>query len=129
MQQLKNSGGMRLIRNKTSADAIIEYDLMNKDLDIDIEALTLVFKQILESRFEIIDSAALATDLKIKTAVELESGKNNYLLKADKQSLGKWNNQIREFKLMCRLVMITEEKLRKKAIELIGVLMKEYRLK
>lgn len=128
MQQLKNSGGMRLIRNKKAADGITEYDLMSKDLDIDVTALSLVFSQVLATRYEIIDSAALANDLKTKTVAEMESGGKNYLLKADKQSLGKWNNEIREFKLICRLVMLSEQKLKKKAIELIGLLRKQYHL-
>lgn len=127
MQQLKNSGGMRLIRNKKAADGITEYDLMNKDLDIDVTALSLVFNQILSTRYEIIDSAALANDVKTKTVAEMEAGGKNYLLKTDKQSLGKWNNEMREFRFLCRKVMRTEQTLKTKAIELIGLLREQYR--
>ena len=129
MQQLKNSGGMRLIRIKNAADGITEYDLMNRDLDIDVAALILVFNQITETRFEMIDSASLANDVTAKTVAAMEAGRENYLLKADKQSLGKWNNEIREFKSICEMVRISEEKLKKKAIDLIGLLKKEYHLK
>jgi hypothetical protein len=128
MQQLKNSGGMRLIRIKKAADAITEYDLMNRDLDIDVSSLGDAFNQILTTRFEIIDSEALANDVKIKTIAELEAGKKNYLLKADKPGLGKFNNEIREFKEICKMVRESEEKIRKQAIELIALLRKEYDL-
>jgi len=128
MQQLKNSGGMRLIRIKKAADAITEYDLMNRDLDIDVASLDDIFNQLLTIRFEIIDSEALANDLKIKTIAELEQGKENYLLKADKPGLGKLNNEIREFKEICRMVRTSEEKIRKQAIQVIALLKKEYDL-
>jgi len=59
----------------------------------------------------------------------LEAGNKNYLLKTDKAILGKWNNQIREFKVIGEMVRISEEKLRKKAFELIRLLKKEYYLK
>jgi hypothetical protein len=129
MQQLKNSGGMRLIRNKKAADVITEYDLMNRDLDLDVESLTLVSNQVIDSGLEILDSASLAYDAKTKTSAEMEAGGRNYLLKADRQTLGKWNNQIRLYKMLCKMVRTSEESLREKAIELIGLLKKEYRLK
>jgi hypothetical protein len=129
MQQLKNSGGMRLIRLKKAADAITDYDLMNRDLDIDVLSLSQIFSQILETRYELIDSAALADDIKKKSITELEAGNKNYLLKTDKAILGKWNNQIREFKVIGEMVRISEERLRKKAFELITLLKKEYYLK
>ena len=129
MQQLKNSGGMRLIRIKQAADDITEYDLMNRDLDIDVTALNEIFIQVMHSRFEIIDSAALVNDLRIKTLEELEAGNKNYLLKTDQQTLGKWNNEIREFRAICQMVRISEEKLKMKAVTLIALLKKEYHLK
>jgi hypothetical protein len=128
MQQLKNSGGMRLIRNKKAADGITEYDLMNRDLDIDVDALVVTFNQIVDSGLEILDSAGLAHDAKTKTYAEMEAGGKTYLLKADRQTLGKWNNQIRLFKMLCKMVRTLEEELREKAIELIVLLKKEYRL-
>ena len=128
MQQLKNSGGMRLIRIKQAADDITGYDLMNRDLDIDVTGLNEIFIQVMHSRFEIIDSAALVNDLRIKTLADLEQGNKNYLLKKDQQTLGKWNNEIREFRTLCQMVRISEEKLKTKAITLIALLKKEYHL-
>jgi hypothetical protein len=128
MHQLKNSGGMRLIRKKNAADAITDYDLMNRDLDIDVASLVDIFIQVGKTRFEIFDDEALENDLKIKKIEELEAGKENYLLKTDKPSLGKFNNEIREFKDICRIVRASEEKLKQKAIELLSLLKKEYHL-
>lgn len=44
--QLKNSGGMRLIRNKTAADIIISYDGFGKDVIAQQEFLDKVFLEI-----------------------------------------------------------------------------------
>jgi hypothetical protein len=127
MQQLKNSGGMRLIRNKKAADGITDYDLMSRDLDIDVSSLQDIFNRVMASRFEIIDSEALANDIKINK-VEPEAGKKNYLLKSDKPTLGKFNNEIREFKVVCEMVQRSEGKIRKRAVDLIALLKKEYHL-
>ena len=120
---------MRLIRVKKAADAITDYDLMNRDLDIDVFSLTNLFIQIETTRFEIFDEEALENDMKIKTVTELEAGKKNYLLRADKPALGKLNNEIREFRVVGEMVRKSEEKLRKKAIELISLLKNKYHLK
>jgi hypothetical protein len=40
IQQLKNSGGMRLIRNKNTAIGIVNYDAILKDLDFELANLT-----------------------------------------------------------------------------------------
>jgi truncated hemoglobin YjbI len=129
MQQLKNSGGMRLIRNKKAADAITDYDLTNRDLDIDVTSLSDLFNRVESSRFELFDEEALQTDMKEKTITELETGKKNYLLKSEKPVLGKFNNEIREFQIVCGFVRHSEEKLRTQAIDLIRLLNGEYNLK
>jgi hypothetical protein len=128
MQQLKNSGGMRLIRNKKAADAITEYDLTNRDLDIDVASLIDLFTRIESSRFELFDEEALQTDRKEKTVIEMETTKKNYLLKSEKFVLGKFNNEIREFQLVCGFVRDSEVKLRTQATDLIRLLNREYNL-
>ena len=128
MQQLKNSGGMRLIRNKKSADAITDYDLINRNLDLYTQSLGDAFTYLKKSRYEIFDTEALENDRKNKTTAELQSGKENYLLKTDKQSLGKFNNEIRGFKAISQLVVKKEEKVIDHATTLIKILKKEYHL-
>ena len=128
MQQLKNSGGMRLIRHQKAAYGITGYDLAIRDLEIDVIALNDIFNDIRKSWYEIFDEEALEADMKIKTPSGLESGKKNYLLRADKPLLGRFNNEIRDFKSVSGLVMNREEKLKTTAVELIVLLKKEYHL-
>ncbi len=70
----------------------------------------------------------MENDLKSKTIIELEAGKNNYLLKDDKPILGKFNNLLRQFKNNCQYVSKSEKILREQAIAVITSLKKEYDL-
>jgi hypothetical protein len=128
MQQLKNSGGMRLIRHQKAADGITRYDLAIRDLEIDIAGLAGIFNDVKKSWYEIFDDESLETSMKLKTLAELESGKKNYLLRQDKPLLGRFNNEIRAFRMISNGVVEREEKLKATAVALITLLKKEYHL-
>ncbi len=128
MQQLKNSGAMRLIRNKSAADGITDYDLKVRDLDgIDVPDLDKIHFSLRNLWYELIDVDDLENDIQSKTRVE--NGNKNYLLKSDRASIGKFNNNIRDFKYVIALVKTKEVDLKEKAIQLITLLKKEYHLK
>jgi len=128
MQNLKNSGSMRLIQQKKAADGITEYDVAIRNLEIYVQGLQDVFNDVRKSWYEVFDDEALEADKKIKTDTELEAGKKNYLLRTDKALLGRFNNEIRDFKLVCGLVETREINLKTMAIQLIALLKKEYHL-
>ena len=129
MQQLKNSGGMRLIRNKAASDGIVSYDSKVRDHGIDVVGLEDAFKEVLHLQWEIFDEEDLMLDKQYKSIEELEKENKNYLLISDKPTLGKFNNTIIEFDTMCGFVKKKEQQLKQKAIELIALLKKEYHLK
>jgi hypothetical protein len=129
MQQLKNSGSMRLIRHKKAADGIVGYDSKVRDLGIDVDALEEIFLQVEHLWYEIFDEEDLLLDQKNKSIPEMEKGNKNYLLKNDKATLGKLNNEIMDFRDVCGMVKKQEEELKQKAIGLIVLLKKEYHLK
>ncbi len=129
MQQLTNSGGMRLIKNKKAADGIINYDLGYKDLLLDIEALSRITERYFMCMSEIIDFASLEADRKTMTGNEMQASGKNYLLSLDKLRLGKLYNEIHFLKMIAKPVRQQEEILKTKAIDLIRLLKKEYHLK
>ena len=131
MQQLKNSGNMRLIRNKAAADGIMDYDTKVRDIiGIDQPTLNVVFEKIMRSWNELIDVEAIETDKTLLSVAEMEKGHKNYLLKADKASVGNFNNTIREFKLVAFTILEPKQiVLKEKAVQLIALLKKEYHLK
>ena len=129
MQQLLYAGGLRLIKNRKSSDGIIEYDLQYDDLNIDVNSLKLIFQECMRSRRELLDFAALEKDKKTISIADLNASKKNYLLRTDLPFLGKYNNEIRGFKIVCKMVQSQQKKMLDKAAQLIPVLKKEYRLK
>ena len=52
MQQLKNAGGLRLIRNLTAADSIISYDAAVRDIFLELESLGEFFSAIRNFRID-----------------------------------------------------------------------------
>ena len=129
IKQLKNSGSMRLIRNKEVSDGIIGYDSEVFDLlEIDVSDMHFTFLNMYEEGYELFDYEGLETDRKTKSTAELEKGSKNYLLKSDKVTLGKYNNRLRDIKSLYKMVLPKEIDLKIKATQLIELLKKEYHL-
>lgn len=129
IKQLKNSGSMRLIRNKEVADAIISYDSEVFDLiEIDVSDMHFTFLNMYEEGYGLFDNDGLETDLKTESLSELEKGTKNYLLKSDKEALGRYNNRLRDIKSLYKMVLPKEIILKEKAVKLIELLKKEYHL-
>ena len=128
MQQLKNSGGMRLIRNKKAADGITLYDSKLKEYDKSLATLDVVFTKMYDLGMEIQDAEALEADKKTMTTQQLEAGNKNYLLLSDKATLGKYHNRIKSYLLLRQIVIRRMETLMQTANELSGLLKKEYDL-
>jgi len=128
MQNLKNSGSMRLIQKGKAAESITEYDLAIRDLEIDVQGLTDIFNDLRKSWYEVFDDEALEIDMRTKSEAQLELGNKNYLLRADKALLGRFNNEIRDYKLLCGYVAGRERNLKIQATQLIALLKNEYHL-
>ena len=128
MQQLKYSGGMRLIRNKKASDGIMDYDAKVRDLGLDVSNLGEVHNQTRMLWNRIIDVEGIEQDTKLKSIIEIEKGTKNYLLLDNKSILGEFNNMIRSYKRGSLLVKTQEEELKEKAIKLISLLKSEYQL-
>ena len=128
MQQLKNSGNMRLIRKEKAADIITEYDLMNRDLEIDIASLERLFYELRTARFETINTADLEIDLVGKSLSQLATSGKNYLLTTDTEKLGKLKNMTQYFQERIKFVINEDETLLAKAMEMVTVLKESYGL-
>ena len=118
-----------MIKNRKAADGIINYDLGYKDLLLDIEALSRITDRYFMWMSEIIDFASLEADRKTMTGNEMQASGKTYLLRLDKPSVGKLYNEIYFRKMIAKAVRQREEILKTKAVDLIQLLKKEYRLK
>lgn len=128
LQQLKSSGGMRLIRNKKSVDGITTYDSRLKEYEKSLNTLDDVFFKMYDQGNEILNTNELAKD-RAKLSVEnMQAGGKNYLLQSDNASLGKYYNQIKSYRLLRQIVYRRMEVLLEYSKGLIEVLKKEYDL-
>jgi hypothetical protein len=129
MQQLKNAGALRLLRNKKVVDGIVSYDSDIRDLnDVDIPLLLIDYEKYCNLRRELFDYQNLKIDEELKSIPQMENGNKNYLLKSDKESLGIFYNNLLEIQGYYKGVTTKEIDIKKKATELITLIKKEYNL-
>ena len=129
LQQLKNSGGLRLIRNRKAVDGISLYDSRLKDHDIATADLRDVFGDVDRLLSEIFDNQQLDEDKKVMSIEQLEKTGKKYLLKEDNATLGKFYNRISGYRFLKKLVYTRLVALKQRAIDLMALLKKEYHLK
>ena len=125
IQQLKNSGGMRLIKNKTVSDGIMDYDAFVRNYENNGAYVQSYWENLTLQRLNLIDQQALDNDLKTTGSVD---AKKNYLLVSDPLILGRLKSFVYELKNYHNNTLKANIKLREKAIGLIEILKKENHL-
>ena len=129
MQQLKNSGGMRLIKNKRASDGITLYDLTLRDYATNLNIVEIALNTLSITLSEVLDYESYDYDSKTMSLEQIEKGSNNYLLKNDKASLGKYYNQIKTYRALLYILYNQMGKIKSDAEGLKILLKKEYHLK
>jgi hypothetical protein len=130
MQQLKNAGGMRLIRNLKVADSIVEYDamvrrgLVHQDL-INTQYLTRIVDKV-DYAFNITELNKLASVDYAK--VDTNNLKRSILLTHDKTELIRLINEFRHFRFVIDIQLKYITEYRTLAIRLSSFINKEYHL-
>ncbi len=129
IQQLKSSGGMRLIKKKKATEGIMEYDAFARDLQLDIAYLERFLENFIYLRGEILDMQAMIQDIRTISPEQIVQSGKTYLLTTDPKMLAKLRNRLHDLQLMYAFVKDREMRLKKTAEELIITLRKEYHLK
>ena len=122
IQQLKNSGNMRLLRNKAVSDSIVDYDSRVRNLFVgqnQLNNLVLTYGALKNKLFQmrLLDS----TTNEIKTNIPLLSG--------NKKDLEEFYNNMWDQKKFFTWVRDLDNELLKQGIRLIAFIEKEYNLK
>jgi hypothetical protein len=125
IQQLKSSGGMRLIKNKKVANGIMDYDAFVRNYENNGAYVQRYWENLTFQRLNIIDQQALDNDLKTMGTVDV---KKNYLLVSDPALLHRLKSFVYELRTYHSNTLRANIKLREKAIGLIEILKKEYHL-
>jgi len=129
IQQLKNSGGMRLIRSQAASDSIMNYDQIVRNM----QYFELMRDEIL-SRFReissyILDAGTFYSMAETGNEIRIKRSKGNLKLFSDNPEtinrLCYWTNR---FRIVNRQVIINQTNLKNQAIRTMEFLRKEYKL-
>jgi len=130
IQQLKNSGGLRLISNTSIADKIIAYDVQYRDIQRqqDLEEVQLNEYRIKAGR--IFDAAVFSKMTNLEDTILIEKPEGNPQLKDGSPALlNELANSLNYWSVGSARLMHLWQQLNGKAIELITLIKKEYHLK
>lgn len=127
IQQLKNSGGFRLIRNNKVVDSIMSYDAIVKVALINEGALGRVLDKTDEYNNEIFNSSYLLSQInKGFTPEQLEIERFDYLLTHDKIILFRYANHLLYHRNVLKITSENMKRVKLTAERLLIFLKKEY---
>ena len=129
IQQLKNSGGMRLIRNQPASNLIMQYDQLVKDMQQKELIREEIVTRFNESSSYILDAAIFYSMADSISEMSINRPKGNSKLFSDNPEtinrLCYWANR---FRIVNRQVLVNQTDLKNSAIRIMGFLRKVYKL-
>lgn len=127
IQQLKNSGGFRILRNRKDIDSIMVYDEIVKKALISEANLNRSFLMLNDFNNEIFNFQSLyELGHQRKSVEEIETEKFDILLTHNKNTLSRYYNQLFSTRLMYSTTMRDMKRVKIGAIRLISYLQREY---
>lgn len=129
MQQLKNAGGLRLIRNKKAADGITLYDTRLKEHEKTQANLEEIFMKFYDLHQDIHDNLHADKDRASIGIEAMEAGNKNYLLRNDVATLGQYYNKIKVYRSIRKKAHARMQTLQQEAVSLMQLLREVYDLK
>jgi hypothetical protein len=130
LQQLKNSGALRLIRNISVSDSIMSYDQLLRYLMIlseDERSIRDGFRDLVGTVF---DGKVLYSQIDTVDFTNYNKPTENpRLFMQDPESVNKVISSAQYLKTVVRGVRVRQERLRTTAVDLLSFLQKEYQLK
>jgi hypothetical protein len=129
IQQLKNSGGFRLVRHHNAVQNIMAYDAIVKKALINEKNLGDGLQKMDEYGSEFFNRPAFNEQIeKGRSLEEIEAGKLDWIFSHDKIVMSKYFNKILSYKEFFEVIIGNMEDVKSSAIILINYLQKEYNL-
>ena len=125
IQQLKNSGGMRLIKDKKAADGIMDYDAVIRNYENNAIYVQRYWEGLTALRLNIIDRQSLDNLISNSADSKVKPG---YLITYDPIALRKLKNLIYELQFYHKNTIRDNTRLIEKATELMELLRTQYHL-
>lgn len=131
IQQLKNSGGMRLIINKKAASGIVNYDEDVKDLDLEVTALSKAQDRYIEEILRVWSMDKMFADAGVSSWAKTRNiaVHKNYWITSDPLAFEYLFNRLSEYNEATVRMNRNFSAIKSEAISLMELLKKEYRLK
>lgn len=128
LQQLKNAGGLRLIRNKKAADGITLYDTRLKEHEKTQNNLEEIFLKFYDLHQDLHDNLHADKDKAAIGIEAMEQGNKNYLLRSDAATLGQYYNKIKVYRSIRKRAYTRMQTLQQEAVSLMQLLREAYKL-
>jgi len=130
MQQLKNAGGMRLIRNTKVADSIVNYDTWVRRGLVHQELINTLYMPRLFDNLNLLINIPVLKKITvlINTGADTSSLKRTLLLSQDKTELVKLNNHILYYRFTINILFSYVKRNKESAVHLLSLIKKEYHL-
>ncbi len=129
IQQLKNSGGFRILRNRKDIDSILVYDVIVKKALLNEAALGRDLELLIHNTFEMFNFQNLSEQMQQgKSAKKLETENFDWLLTHDKNTLSKYSSHLMYYLRLCKIIMNNMAEVKMGATRLISFLEREYKL-
>jgi hypothetical protein len=125
ISQLKNAGGLRLIKSKAVSDSIVNYDALVNDVEVNGDICLKFFYDLLKQQRELLDFKMIQTN----NFTDLLATQNLKLLKNDKYSIDLYYNNSLTYASLLSGYKDKLENLKKHAENLLKTLGKEYDIK
>jgi len=129
IQQLKNSGGMRLIRKAAATDSIIAYDAAVRDLLIEETGVSLYWDQLNDLTNKMLSYRKLESAFKIKTAGEIENKKINFWINQGTEQFEHLYNLFYKYQQTVGIYSYYLTQLKNRGGRLVDFLQREYNMK
>ncbi len=129
IQQLKNAGGMRLIRNKAAVDSIILYDDMSKKLADQQAYYELYQNKSIDIASQILNFQYLRSQRTVISAIDsIVTASGKKLVNRDKLKVMEFGNKLSVYGGVVYFYTVRLQEMNEHAIHLIQTLQKEYHL-
>jgi hypothetical protein len=126
IEQLKNSGGFRLIRDRKVVDSILAYDAEVKRLLINEKVLGEELMKIIDLEKLVFNYEKIDQELKKSNPVDMEKAGFNALATNDEQILSRYYNQIRYYNTLSQIIILNAETIKSAGVRLLKLMQEEY---
>jgi hypothetical protein len=129
MQQLRNAGGLRLIRNNTAIDSIIVYDALARDIKVEETAIIHYYQTLDNLTNKMLSYRRMNESGSLIITAGTLGGKKNFWISTDAGNMEELYNLLYKYKETIKGFVDALAGFKEWGDRLIGVLKKEYHLK